>query len=228
MNRILIAEDDVTIREGIQSFLTENNYIVDAVEDGAAALEAVRRRVPELVILDLGLPKISGESVCQEIKKQHPDLPVIILTAKNQTSDVVTGFKLGADDYMSKPFELEELMARVSARLKSETDNTIEVDDLILDPQAVRVTRNGTEIQLTPHEFKLLHYLLVNKGRVLTREMILNRVWKYSMDVDSRVVDVYVGYLRKKIDSKAKKKLISSVRGFGYIIKDQALDSPKP
>jgi DNA-binding response OmpR family regulator len=220
MNRILIAEDDVTIREGIQSFLTENNYIVDAVEDGAAALEAVRRRVPELVILDLGLPKISGESVCQEIKKQHPDLPVIILTAKNQTSDVVTGFKLGADDYMSKPFELEELMARVSARLKSETDNTIEVDDLILDPQAVRVTRNGTEIQLTPHEFKLLHYLLVNKGRVLTREMILNRVWKYSMDVDSRVVDVYVGYLRKKIDSKAKKKLISSVRGFGYIIKD--------
>lgn len=220
MNRILIAEDDVTIREGIQSFLTENNYIVDAVEDGAAALEAVRRRVPELVILDLGLPKISGESVCQEIKKQHPDLPVIILTAKNQTSDVVTGFKLGADDYMSKPFELEELMARISARLKSETDNTIEVDDLVLDPQAVRVTRNGTEIQLTPHEFKLLHYLLVNKGRVLTREMILNRVWKYSMDVDSRVVDVYVGYLRKKIDSKAKKKLISSVRGFGYIIKD--------
>lgn len=220
MNRILIAEDDVTIREGIQSFLTENNYMVDAVEDGAAALEAVRRRVPDLVILDLGLPKISGESVCQEIKKQHPDLPVIILTAKNQTSDIVSGFKLGADDYMSKPFELDELMARITARLKTETNNTIEIDDLTLDPQAVRVTRNGNEIQLTPHEFKLLHYLLVNKGRVLTREMILNRVWKYSMDVDSRVVDVYVGYLRKKIDSKAKKKLISSVRGFGYIVKD--------
>lgn len=220
MNRILVAEDDATIREGIQSFLTESNYIVDAVEDGAAALDAVRRRLPDLVILDLGLPKITGESVCQEIKKQFPDLPVIILTAKNQTSDIVSGFKLGADDYISKPFELEELIARVNVRLKNEANSLIEVDDLVLDPQAVRVTRGGKEIQLTPHEFKLLHYLLINKGRVLTREMILNRVWKYSMDVDSRVVDVYVGYLRKKIDSKSKKKLISSVRGFGYIIKD--------
>jgi DNA-binding response OmpR family regulator len=220
MNRILVAEDDATIREGIQSFLTESNYIVDAVEDGAAALEAVRRRLPDLVILDLGLPKITGESVCQEIKKQFPDLPVIILTAKNQTQDIVSGFKLGADDYISKPFELEELIARINVRLKSETSTLIEVDDLVLDPQAVRVTRSGKEIQLTPHEFKLLHYLLINKGRVLTREMILNRVWKYSMDVDSRVVDVYIGYLRKKVDSKATKKLISSVRGFGYIIKD--------
>jgi DNA-binding response OmpR family regulator len=220
MNRILVAEDDATIREGIQSFLTESNYIVDAVEDGAAALDAVRRRLPDLVILDLGLPKITGESVCQEIKKQFPDLPVIILTAKNQTQDIVSGFKLGADDYISKPFELEELIARINVRLKSETSTLIEVDDLVLDPQAVKVTRSGNEIQLTPHEFKLLHYLLINKGRVLTREMILNRVWKYSMDVDSRVVDVYIGYLRKKVDSKATKKLISSVRGFGYIIKD--------
>lgn len=220
MNRILVAEDDASIREGIQTFLTDNNYMVDAVEDGAAALDSVRRRQPDLVILDLGLPKITGESVCQEIKKQFPELPVIILTAKNQTTDVVTGFKLGADDYIGKPFELEELMARIAVRLKSETSTKIEIDDLVLDPQAVRVTRNNKDIQLTPHEFKLLHYLLVNKGRVLTREMILNRVWKYSMDVDSRVVDVYVGYLRKKIDSNSKKKLISSVRGFGYIVKE--------
>lgn len=220
MNRILVAEDDASIREGIQTFLTDSNFIVDTVEDGAAALDAVRRRLPDLVILDLGLPKITGESVCQEIKKQYPDLPVIILTAKNQTTDIVSGFKLGADDYISKPFELEELIARISVRLKSDTNTKIEVEDLVLDPQAVRVTRAGEEIQLTPHEFKLLHYLLVNRGRVLTREMILNRVWKYSMDVDSRVVDVYVGYLRKKIDSNSHKKLISSVRGFGYIIKD--------
>jgi len=219
MNRILIAEDDPTIREGIRSFLTENNYLVDAVEDGAAALETVKRHQPDLVILDLGLPKITGESVCMEIKKQFPELPVIILTAKNQTSDVVSGFKLGADDYISKPFELEELMARISVRLRSETSTKIEIDDLVLDPQAVRVTRSGKEISLTPHEFKLLHYLLINKGRVLTREMILHRVWQYSLDVDSRVVDVYVGYLRKKIDSNSKTKLISSVRGFGYIIK---------
>lgn len=220
MNRILIAEDDPTIREGIQNFLTENNFLVDAVEDGAAALEGVRKHLPDLVILDLGIPKITGESVCREIKKQFPELPVIILTAKNQTADIVEGFKLGADDYIGKPFELEELMARIGVRLKTEKNNAIEVDDLLLDPQSVRVTRGGKDVQLTPHEFKLLHYLLVNRGRVLTREMILNRVWKYSLDVDSRVVDVYVGYLRKKIDSNSNRKLISSVRGFGYLIKE--------
>lgn len=220
MNRILIAEDDLAIREGIRSFLLDNNYLVDAVEDGAAALDFVKKTQPDLVILDLGLPKITGESVCQEIKKLFPDLPVIILTAKNQTNDIVSGFNLGADDYIGKPFELAELMARIAARLKSETSSKIELDGLMLDPKAVRVTRDGEEILLTPHEFKLLHYLLINKGRVLTREMILNRVWKYSMDVDSRVVDVYVGYLRKKIDSNRTKKLISSIRGFGYIIKE--------
>jgi DNA-binding response OmpR family regulator len=220
MNRILVAEDDISILEGIKSFLVENNFMVDAVTDGAAALDAVKKHQPDLVILDLGLPKITGESVCREIKKMFPSLPVIILTAKNQTEDVVSGFKLGADDYIGKPFELAELMARIAVRLKGETTTIIEIEDLKLDPQAVRVTRGGKEIQLTPHEFKLLHYLLVNKGKVLTREMILNRVWQYSLDVDSRVVDVYVGYLRKKIDGGNTKKLISSVRGFGYIIKD--------
>lgn len=220
MNRILIAEDDPTILEGIKNFLIENNYMVDGVSDGAAALDFVKNHQPDLVILDLGLPKITGESVCREVKKLYPNLPVIILTAKNQSEDVVSGFKLGADDYIGKPFELAELMARISVRLKNETSSIIEVDDLKLDPQAVRVTRGDKEIQLTPHEFKLLQYLLINKGKVLTREMILNRVWQYSLDVDSRVVDVYVGYLRKKIDLSGHKKLISSVRGFGYIIKD--------
>lgn len=220
MNRILIAEDDISILEGIKSFLVENNFMVDAVTDGAAALDSVKKHQPDLVILDLGLPKITGESVCREIKKMYPTLPVIILTAKNQTEDVVSGFKLGADDYIGKPFELAELMARISVRLRGETTSIIEIDDLMLDPQAVRVTRGGKEVQLTPHEFKLLHYLLINKGKVLTREMILNRVWQYSLDVDSRVVDVYVGYLRKKIDGSSTKKLISSVRGFGYIIKE--------
>lgn len=220
MNRILLAEDEQAIREGVADFLMSNGYIVDAVEDGALALEAVKKRQPDLVILDLGLPKISGESVCREIKKDFPDVPVIILTAKNQSMDVIRGFDLGADDYVSKPFELDELMARIRARLKDGGKKELTADDLILDPQAIKVTRNGKEIVLTPHEFKLLQYLLVNKGKVLTREMILNRVWQYSMDVDSRVVDVYVGYLRKKVDGEASKKLISSVRGFGYVIKE--------
>jgi two-component system, OmpR family, response regulator len=221
MNKILVVEDDQTIREGITSFLSDNNFLVEAVGDGAAALDSVKKKTPDLVILDLGLPKISGESVVQEIKKLFPNLPVIILTAKNQKTDILSGFSLGADDYISKPFDLEELMARISVRLKTDNNGIIEVEDLVLDPHAVKVTRGGQEIQLTPHEFKLLHYLLVNRGRVLSREMILNRVWKYSMDVDTRVVDVYIGYLRRKIDNNSyKKKLISSIRGFGYIIKD--------
>lgn len=220
MNKILIVEDDETIREGIKDFLEENSFMVDTAIDGAQALDQVKKIIPDLVILDLGIPKISGESVCQEVKKLYPTLPVIILTAKNQKTDIVSGFNLGADDYIAKPFDLDELMARINVRLRSDVNGKIEIDDLVLDPQAVRVMRAGKDIQLTPHEFKLLQYLLSNKGRVLSREMILNRVWQYSMDVDTRVVDVYIGYLRKKIDNGHKKKLISSVRGFGYVVKD--------
>lgn len=220
MNKILIIEDEAAIREGIRDFLQSNGYLVDVAEDGAKGLDMVKKQPPDLVILDLGLPNISGESVCKEIKRDIPNLPVIILTAKNQSMDVVRGFDLGADDYISKPFELEELMARIRARLKNGDQKELKAGDLILNPQSIKVTRDGNEIILTPHEFKLLHYLLMNKGKVLTREMILNRVWQYSMDVDSRVVDVYVGYLRKKIDSTSPKKLISSVRGFGYVIKE--------
>lgn len=221
MNRILIIEDDESIRDGIKTFLLSNSYLVDTAPDGAAGIEAVKKRTPDLVILDLTLPKISGESVCREIKKDHPNLPVIILTAKNKTSDVLTGFGMGADDYISKPFELEELTARMKARLKSTSDSeALSVGDLSLDPQSMVVKRSGKDILLTPHEFKLLHYLMLNKGKVLTREMILNRVWDYSYDVDTRVVDVYVGYLRKKVDEGNTKKLIASMRGFGYVIKE--------
>ncbi|MBI2031884.1 MAG: response regulator transcription factor [Candidatus Levybacteria bacterium] len=220
MKKILIAEDDKTIRETIKDFLSDGHYYVETAEDGAEALQSTKKNQPDLIILDLGLPKITGEAVLKEVKKLYPDIPVIILTARNQSIDVVRGFNLGADDYIAKPFELEELLARVRVKLKDKQDKKLQADDLILDPKSIVVTRNGIQIFLTPHEFKLLHYLLVNKGKVLTREMILNRVWQYSLDVDSRVVDVYVGYLRKKIDSNSSKKLISSIRGFGYVIKD--------
>lgn len=220
MHRILVAEDDASIRNGIVDFLRSNNYLVDGVEDGAQALEAIKKSTPDLLILDLNLPKITGEAVCKEAKKNHPQLPVIILTAKNHTTDIVNGFRMGADDYMSKPFELDELMARINVRFKDSTQEKLEVGDLLLDVSSITVTRNGKEIALSPHEFRLLHYLMSNKGKVLTREMILNRVWEYSYDVDSRVVDVYVGYLRKKIDAESSKKLINSVRGFGYCIKE--------
>src|SRR3989344_3307980 len=219
MYNILVVEDDATIRECVKDILIDNNYIVEEAADGVSAIELLKKQPPDLVVLDLGLPNIAGESVLSEIKKTLPQVPVIILTAKNHTTDVVKGFQLGADDYISKPFEFEELLARIGAKLK-DTNGKLEVGDLVLDTVRVLVERNGAPIELSPHEFKLLHYLMLNKGKVLSRDMILNRVWQYSTDVDSRVVDVYIGYLRKKIDSSYKQKLISSVRGFGYVIKE--------
>ncbi len=219
MYKILVVEDDSAILSVIKDILVESNYSVEEAHDGIMAIESVKRQVPDLLVLDLGLPKLTGESVLVEVKKLFPNLPVIVLTAKNHTSDVVKGFELGADDYISKPFEIEELLARVKLKLKSEKDVRLVIEDLILDAEKVHVERAGNEIKLSPHEFKLLQYLMMNQDKVLSRDMILNRIWQYSFDVDTRVVDVYVGYLRKKIDAGHKKKLISSVRGFGYVIK---------
>ena len=219
MDKILVVEDDKTIRECIREVLIEKGYIVELAEDGAEAVEKIRRQLPDLVVLDLGLPKLGGESVLAEIKKTSSQIQVIILTAKNNTSDIVKGFEMGADDYISKPFELEELVARIKVKLKN-GNGKLQVDGLVLDDTSVSVSRDGKVINLSPHEFKLLKYMMINKGKVLSRDMILNRVWQYSYDVDSRVVDVFIGYLRKKIDSDYKKKLISSVRGFGYVIKE--------
>lgn len=219
MDKILVVEDDKTIRECIREVLIEKGYIVELAEDGAEAVEKIRRQLPDLVVLDLGLPKLGGESVLAEIKKTSSQIQVIILTAKNNTSDIVKGFEMGADDYISKPFELEELVARIKVKLKN-GNGKLQVDGLVLDDVSVSVSRDGKVINLSPHEFKLLKYMMINKGRVLSRDMILNRVWQYSYDVDSRVVDVFIGYLRKKIDSGYKKKLISSVRGFGYVVKE--------
>lgn len=174
------------------------------------------------MVLDLGLPTMSGEAVCLEVRKNYPELPVLILTAKDSVADIVNGLNLGADDYVTKPFVADELMARVKARLRQTNgaDSRLRVDDLELDDKTLEVKRAGKPIQLTPQEFKLLQYLMSNKGRILTRDMILNRVWLYSQDIETRVVDVYMGYLRKKIDTGFKKRLLHSVRGFGYMIKD--------
>lgn len=148
------------------------------------------------------------------------NLPVIILTAKADAVDIVKGFNLGADDYVTKPYNFEELLARIRARLKNtSSDSLLKVADLELDAQTFEVRRAGKKIELTPKEFKLLEYLMANSGHVLSRDMILSRVWLYSPDIESRAVDVYIGYLRDKIDKQSAKKLIKSVRGFGYMLK---------
>lgn len=222
VNKLLIVEDDLGLQKYLKELLLDNGYSIQTASDGIAALNFIFKVPPDLVILDLGLPNMSGESVCEEIRKKHPDLPVIILTAKDNIAEIVQGLNLGADDYITKPFVADELLARIKARLRrsGETDNKLKVSDLELDNRNFQVRRGDKYIQLTPQEFKLLEYLMRNKDRVLTREMILNRVWLYSQDIETRVVDVYLGYLRKKIDAPFKRKLLHSVRGFGYTIKE--------
>ncbi len=218
--KVLVVEDDKDIQEYLKEMLLEAGFSVEASSDGISALNIVKKSPPDIVVLDLGLPDISGDAVCSEIKKRNPDIPVIILTAKGTTSDIVHGLNLGADDYLPKPFEAEELLARIKARLRQKGNSKLKVAELELDNTTLEVKRGARKISLTPTEFKLLEYLMSNKGRVLSREMILNRIWLSSPDIETRVVDVYMGYLRKKVDSDSPKPLIHSIRGFGYVIKD--------
>jgi len=219
---ILLVEDDSGLQKYLRELFIDNGYAVRIAADGVEALNQLKKNLPDIMILDLGLPNMSGESVCLEARKEYPELPVIILTAKDSISDIVAGLNLGAEDYMTKPFVADELLARIKARLRGANgvDSKLVVGDLELDDKTLEVKRDGKLIQLTPQEFKLLQYLMSNKGRILTRDMILNRVWLYSQDIETRVVDVYMGYLRKKIDSDSDKKLLHSVRGFGYMIKE--------
>ncbi len=220
---IIVIEDDKDLRQGLSEILQTNYYLVVEAEDGPQALNKIAALPPDLILLDLGLPTMSGETVCKECKKNWPHIPVIILTAKGTTQDMVDGLNLGADDYIAKPFDTDELIARIAARLRNhQQDIVIKIDDLEIDTEKLMVTRNGKNVSLTPQEFRLLEYLAINQGKVLQRDMILNRIWSYSPDIESRVVDVYIGYLRKKIDKGAKNKLIQTVRGFGYKIDTSA------
>jgi DNA-binding response OmpR family regulator len=219
---ILVIEDNHDLREYLTTVLTDQGYTVLSAEDGTTALKLFEKTSPDLVVLDLGLPTISGETVCKEIKHISPKTQVLVLTAKDTVSDITATLNLGADDYMAKPFEVDELIARIKARLRglSPSEKVLKVKDLTLDTEKVEVVRANQAIQLTPLEFKLLEYLVTNKGRVLTRDMILSRVWSSSPDIETRVVDVYMGYLRKKIDKGFPNPILHSIRGFGYMVKE--------
>lgn len=219
---IVIVEDDNDFREYLKSILTSNGFITQSYTKGSEALKFIENHQPDLVILDLNLPDMTGEAICMEIRKQSSDIPIVMLTAKSSISEKVEGLNLGADDYITKPFIPDEFIARIKARLRDKKNSgfVLKIGDLELDKSKIEVSRAGKIISLTPQEFKLLDFLMSNPGIVLSREMILNRVWSYSLEVESRVVDVYMGYLRKKIDKEFSKKLINSVRGFGYTIKD--------
>lgn len=219
---IIVVEDDRDLREFLHEILTEQKYIVYTESKGSRALNLVKRIKPHLVILDLGLPDINGEDVCARIKEYYPSLPVIILTASDKSNDVVASFEKGADDYIKKPFINDELLARIRSKLKvhRDTNPEIQIADLAINTQSMEVMRDNKPIELTPTEFRLLQYLMLNVNQVLSRDQILNRVWAQDPDIDTRVVDVFIGYLRKKIDNGHKQKLIHSKRGFGYVLKD--------
>lgn len=221
-NTILIVEDEAELQTYLKQSLEENDFVVQTASDGIKALNKISHSEPDLVLLDLGLPNMTGESVCLEIRKKYPNLKVIILSARNDTLDIVKGLNLGADDYITKPFTLEELMARINARLRSNSSNNVikKAADLELNQETHEVKRGKTLIDLSPTEFRLLEYFIINKGKVLTREMILSKIWSASPDIETRSVDIYVGYLRKKVDGNSNVKLIKSIRGFGYILKE--------
>lgn len=219
---IVSIEDDQDLGEYVQTVLNDAGYIVHLSPDGVSGLKLVRSVAPDLVLLDLHLPNIHGESILKDLQNEFPTLPVVILTAQDTPHDVARGLNLGAQDYITKPFSPEELVARVKARLRAngQAVNTLKVADLEVDLNTHSVKRGDHPIELTPQEFKLLCFLMNNVNQVLSRESILSRIWATSPDIETRVVDVYVGYLRKKIDKDFDQKLIQSVRGFGYIMKD--------
>ena len=220
--RILVIEDEKKISDFIKRGLKEEGYAVDVGADGENGLFLARTNDYDLILLDLMLPKIDGITVCKKLREEKISSPIIMLTAKDAVKDKVTGLDAGADDYITKPFAFEELLARVRAILRNKSAaqaTTLKVDDLSLDLQTHKVTRAGREIELTSKEYALLEYLMRNAGKVVTRTMISEHVWDIDFDTFTNVIDVYINYLRNKIDSDNKKKLIQTVRGRGYILK---------
>jgi len=220
--KILIVEDEQKVANFVRKGLQEEGYVVETAQDGQEGLELARDTATDLIILDVYLPKLDGFTVLKRLRDERIKTPVLLLTARADVEDKVAGLDLGADDYLTKPFAFKELLARVRVLLRrhSDTDTTIiRVADLVLDPIRRVVTRGAQRIDLTVKEFSLLEYLMRNTGRGLSRTMIVEHMWNYDFDSETNVVDVYINYLRKKIDQDRTVKLIHTVRGAGYVMK---------
>jgi len=221
--RILVVEDEKKIASFIERGLKEQHYTVDVAHDGERGGFLADVNDYDLIILDIMLPQVDGLSLCREIRKKKSEVPVLMLTAKDKVKDKVRGLKDGADDYLTKPFAFEELLARVGALLRRKSagkTNTLTVGDLELDRLKRTVKRAHKEITLTSKEYALLEYLMLNVNGVVTRTMLSEHVWNEDFDSFTNVVDVYINHLRNKIDKGSKKPLIQSIRGTGYILKE--------
>ena len=223
--RLLVAEDERDLNEIILQKLKSEGYSVDACYDGAEAMDILSYTEYDAVLLDIMMPKADGYQVLEALRASGKETPVLFLTARDAIEDRVRGLDRGACDYLVKPFSLEELAARVRAALRishGKSTNLLTIDDLTVDCGSHRVTRGGKLIELSAKEYALLEYLMLNQGIVLSREKIENHIWNFDYEGGTNVVDVYISYLRKKIDGGHEKRLIHTVRGRGYVLREEA------
>jgi two-component system OmpR family response regulator len=221
---LLLVDDEDNLRSMLEAALRHMGFEVHAAATGREALEAVPKVRPDLIVLDVMLPDLDGFEVCRRLRSEGSRIPVLFLTARDATEDKVRGLTLGGDDYLVKPFSLEELVARAQAVLRrsgmAQADTVLRCADLEMDDDAHRVTRAGAEVSLSPTEYNLLRFLLQNQGRVLSKAQILDHVWQYDFGGDGGVVETYIGYLRRKLDN-VDPRLIHTLRGVGYTLREQ-------
>lgn len=221
--RLLIVEDEIKLNNVLSKRLQKEGYSVDSCFNGEEALEFLEVGEFDAVIMDIMMPRIDGLSVLKTMRAKNNNTPVLLLTARDAVSDRVVGLDSGAEDYLTKPFAFEELLARIRVIIRKSTGNStnkIEVGDLVLDTKNKTAVRAGNEIFLTAKEYDLLEYLMLNKGIILSRDKIENHIWNFDYSGGTNVIDVYIWYLRKKIDEPFEKKLIHTIRGKGYVIKE--------
>ncbi len=222
-HRVLVAEDDRSVRESLVRALKLEGYDVTAVNDGEQALAALDADHYDLLVLDVMMPNVDGLTVCRRLRARSLAMPILMLTARHEVSDRVTGLDAGADDYLVKPFALDELSARMRALLRrtsvSGTDDVLRVGDLELDPLGRTASRSGRALELTKTEFDVLELLMVNVGIVMSRDTIYERIWGYDFETSSRSLDVYIGYIRTKTEAGGEPRLVHTVRGVGYLIR---------
>jgi len=223
--RILLVEDDKGIVRFVRKGLLENSFSVDVAANGEEGLNAVLHMKYDLVVLDILLPKMDGREVLKRIRSTDVQTPVVFLTAKDSEGDIVHGLNLGADDYLTKPFSFNELLARIQAILRRERvvnlSSRFQVSNLILEPDGHRVFREKTKIELTPKEYALLEFFMRHPGEIITRTMISEKVWDVHFDTSTNIIDVHVSHLRNKIDKDFEPKLLHTVKGVGYVLEDR-------
>ncbi len=221
---VLIAEDERRLNQVVQRILEEEGHTVDAAYDGEEALALAMDGTHDVIVLDVLMPGMTGLEVCQSLRQNRLDTPVLMLTALDSVDDRVKGLDAGADDYLPKPFAFQELLARIRAlgrrKVQAREPDQLSLEDLKLDLRRRRAERAGKTIELSPKEFSLLEFLMRNEGRVVTRTQILDHLWGYDYATDSNLVDVYIAYLRRKIDRGYERKLVRTVRGVGYALGD--------